>query len=320
MIFHDIVPYTEKRLDCYQNMIVTILDNYGCDLCLLGSTLPWRYYRRQNTGDIANYYIASDNIVESLYGYKVVRQTFDSEKIKDTIIDTVKSFPVIVNVDQFYVPHHYVHIYQKQHGQHSLLINGYKEDGEIFYCVDAFPRYIGGISYDNLEVGIKSFPYEYVKMEYSTIAKANTRIINSGEIFNKFIESSKAYINYDDNDEFSNQVIISLIDNIALRPDVDFFAELQYLFRGTWVWELDRVADWTISYINTEYVRNIYGDKKIKYISNLILQCNLIIVSGYRLLFKSIVSKSKNVCFKGCEKLKEAILIQNDIYELINQY
>lgn len=318
MILHNLVPYSEKKLDCYQNMLVTILANEGCDLNLLGAMLPWRYYRRGVSGEIANCYIASDSTVEEVYGYEVRRQIFQLGSIVENLIDALSNGPVIVNVDQFYIPHHYVHIYQKQHGQHSLLITGYNKQKNIFYCVDAFPQYTGEISCGVLETAIKNFPFEYVKMEYSTVAQIERVVKSTDEILKGFVKSSRAYREYEDKGVFSNRAILELFDEIATLSDLCFYEELNSVCSGTWIWEMDRTVHWTISYINTEYVRKVYGDENIKLLEKLLLQCNAICVGAYRLIYKSLVSKSRKNFWQGHDKLKEAILVQNEICKLID--
>lgn len=245
MIYHDIVPYTEKKLDCYQNMPVTLLHHYGYDVDLLGAVLPWRYYFRKQTNEITNWYIASDNIVASLYGCHINRRKFSSGKIYDTLLQETAERPVIVNVDQYYVPHHYVHIYRKQHGQHSLIINGYDESERAFYCVDAFPQYTGKISCDELITGIMNFPYDYLKLEYSFIVKVEDLPEKRDEIFLSFLSSVNAYKNSPEDRVFSNAAIISILDSINTKDDELFFHKLQDVFRGNWIWELDRCTSQT---------------------------------------------------------------------------
>ena len=320
MILYNILPYADKKLDCYQNMLVTLLHHCGCNVSLLGAVLPWRFYRRQKTGEIANYYIANDKAVTSLFGYKVMRKKFDERGLTETLMTEIKKRPIIVNVDQYYVPHHYVHIYGKQHGQHSLILIGYSEDDNCYFCIGVLPEYKGSIPKNELESGIKNFPYEYNKLEYSYIENHNIPVMDNKRIFQNFVESTDSFLNPMDNNIFSNRAIINIFENICHESDETLFVIINSLLKGTWIWELDRVANWTISYLCSDYIKNILNDEKIDILISLIEKCNTVVVSAYRVIYKSTLNKSRNIFNKGFEKLREAVKLQDDIYRIIKEY
>ena len=235
-----IQPYTEMKLDCYQNLLVTLLNHYGCNIELLGSILPWLFEdKNPNNGKhkITNQVVATDKRIEELFGYKVVRKYFSPDNILEKIAEEIEVNPIIVNVDQYYVPHHYIHIYKKKHGQHSLLLIGKEESGSII-CVDTFPEYYGPISSESLKEGIENFPSLHVLFQYSLLSKQNNlKVKNLGEIFDDFILSAKKVECEASNEKnFSiSYILLEVLKNLNTLSEDDFFHWLNSFCEGTWM-------------------------------------------------------------------------------------
>lgn len=318
---YNIEDTIELNLNCYQNMVVALLNNAGCDITLLGAVPPWIFYKRDGSGEIVNYYIADKNIVESLYGYTIKKQNFESDNIIETLILNLNEHPLIVNVDQFYVSHHYPHIFQKQHGEHSFIVNGYDKSKRKFFCVDSIPKYTGEISFEALELAIKNFPAIQRDKQYGFIEKINNTKIDNIELFNNFVKLSKAYMNNNHtNVYFSNFANVLFINKLICGQNKDIFSEIKNLLKGVWMWELDRTATWTIRYLNTQYVKQIYGEERVNCLSKQILECNLKVVAAYRILYKSTITKSMEELMRGVNKLKEAVEMQEVIFDSINTF
>lgn len=113
---------------------------------------------------IVNKIICNNERMKTLYNISLVQKTFDLNITAD-IRKIVTDMPIIVNLDQYYVPHHYPHIFNKQHGRHSLLLLNFDQKQGVF-CLDTMPEYKGFIDCESLAMGIKSFPYKFGHLKY----------------------------------------------------------------------------------------------------------------------------------------------------------
>ena len=318
-VLKPIKPFMDKKLDCYQNMLVTLLNYYNCKIDLLGSVWPWQFtYRKiDNRMQIMSKHIATDKNIELLFGFKVIREYFDITMIKTSLIEKLKHGPVIINLDQYYVPHHFVHIYQKEHGQHSLLIVHYNAIQDQFYCVDSFPEYSGVIEYRFLEEGIIQYPFDNVKHQYSTLRK-NTCIDvkHEEEVYNDFIESLKVFqANFPADKTFSLPYILQELKRYQTNYNSTYFWDwLNEFLRGTWIWELDRMPPWTIDYLLSQQVKRI---SKVNEVCEHINICNKMLVSSTRILYKSAIIKSVSNLNRGIELLDETVRMQEKTIALI---
>lgn len=322
-------PYTFVKMDCYQNLLMTLLNHYGCDVFCLGAQWPWEYCIKD---DIINYpvikiknFITADSIRDIFnINIKSIKVSNDEDSLFSNLTSLITSRPVIVNVDQYYIPHHYTHIYLKQHGEHFLLIYDYDSYLNAFMCIDTFPEYKGSIGKSDLLDAISHFDNKELKtFRYLTgldaIKQMDTKALISrfvSDMLNdqKFIDGYKVI----DLKEILNAIIF-LRDEMDEKSYINWLTEL---CKGNWIWEIDRNGIFFVSFmksLNDYFVNN----ELLKYLIDESFQLNnkinIIMKKIYKLTLSKTIYSRVDIYKELKEIVKKEENIKNKLLALYNE-
>lgn len=133
--FQNTLPFSEPRLDCYQNCVATLLRAQGENIVYLGACWPWEFvvHAKSDTARSLNDYVLRNtkcvkaDVLKRFYGIYLRRSHAKGEALLRELHEgTRMKTPLIVNVDEFYMPYHFQHVYRKQHGVHTILFISYR--------------------------------------------------------------------------------------------------------------------------------------------------------------------------------------------------
>ena len=236
--------YLNVKIDCFQSLLLMLLEKEGLQTYRLGSIVPWQLILEKNDYGLIKVHlpiVVSDKKIFEIFGVNVVRKFFRDD-IRKELSDILKKTSIIVNIDQFHVPHHYTHIYKKKHGQHSLLLTKYNDT--TVSCIDLIPDYNGEIEIKELVEGIKSFPENDIRKQYLYLEKKenmNTDLkMELVNCINKIFDKN-------------NKTIFHLYDIIEEHIDVineeEYWKWLDFILMGRWLWNFDRPAKFFLIYL-----------------------------------------------------------------------
>lgn len=317
-----ILPYTEMKLDCFQNLIITMLNYYNVNIDFLGATWPWLFEKDYVNKEVAivNKIICNNERMKTLYNISLVQKTFDLNITAD-IRKIVTDMPIIVNLDQYYVPHHYPHIFNKQHGRHSLLLLNFDQNQGVF-CLDTMPEYKGFIDCESLAMGIKSFPYKFGHLKYCWLESEKINYKSDQEtLFIYFSQLLKATYEINNLSSHKSDLGLKNILNIVKEMDEDGEIKLNKLLdrllQGTWIWEVNRSPNWLIKYLKTDYVTKMLGTNNIEATTERIADVNNKVALAFKVLYKYLVSKRISDFVKGKQLLINAQREENELLQYL---
>ena len=317
-----ILPYTEMKLDCFQNLIITILNYYNVNIDFLGATWPWLFEKDYVNKEVAivNKIICNNERMKTLYNISLVQKTFDLNITAD-IRKIVADMPIIVNLDHYYVPHHYPHIFNKQHGRHSLLLLNFDQKQGVF-CLDTMPEYKGFIDCESLAMGIKSFPYKFGYLKYCWLESEKINYKSDQEtLFIYFSQLLKATYEINNLSSHKSDLGLKNILNIVKEMDEDgeikLNESLDRLLQGTWIWEVNRSPNWLIKYLKTDYVTKMLGTNNIEATTERIADVNNKVALAFKVLYKYLVSKRISDFVKGKQLLINAQREENELLQYL---
>lgn len=297
-------PYTDIKIDCNQNLILSVLDSEGIDVIRFGAIWPWRFNISTNC-KVSNLYIISDERISTVAGYDIIYRKLNPDTLLNDLDDYIIYGPVIVNVDQYYIKHHYKHVYLKEHGLHNLIIT-LKNVEHSYKCIDCIPEYSGDICNDELLKALVEYPVENMRYEVKYLRKNASCSQNEQELYESFmnsiLESKKENTSkVHDMDILELSEIINTISDNGNNLD----GELPIFLEGTWIWEIDRNAKLTIKYME-KYLSKIVDEETISRAVNEMMYINHQLSLVMKLLFKSRICKSKDILKKALYNLKIA--------------
>ena len=330
----NIEPYTELELDCYQNLLVTLVSYYKYDVKYLGAIWPWQYVLLSQQNEFENSILRLRNVIcasyerlKQFYGIKVNIVNYDDysdawEQIK-AYLD--KSIPVIVEVDQYYVHYHFPYIYKKQHGIYFVLLTGYNDSCTEAYCVDAIPYYKGMISVNELIEGMRSSAVD--KKFYILDLPANKVDCGEDFVYSNLLDSlnqiklsrssSVSEVKLQKRIMLANDIICHINDWLIKKDDVELKEFIKILCDGTWGWEVERIGKWFAAYVQMPYVRSVFAGWEE--CVDLVSKNNYDWMVAFRLLFKGGQSKTRDMTYRALEKLTDIELREQRIISLFTE-
>lgn len=301
----EICPETSIKIDCFQNLLLTLIKNKNTNPCIFGSVWPWFFYRKENTEIILYQYFVSEKSIKELSGHQLIESNIQGNVIEN-LGDNLKRNPIIINVDQYYVKHHYPYVYQKVHGIHSLLLLDYDLKKSQFLAIGAFPTFKGWIDANEIAQGIISISKisNTQKKYYWLQSLDNWKQPTKDDIKNRFISSLNAHENY-----FGFEVIeINDIADMFIRMHENGRDSFLHLFEKIsnerWFWEIERPGNLLISYIESDVYSPISSLSEKKEVISIIKEVNSLLVLSLRKIYKYQLSNNTSSFSDGVEMLK----------------
>lgn len=294
----------EHPLDCYQSLVISILDYYGFSaLESLGSVWPWLFHISEVKSGVPvvhNKYLTNNERLLRLFGCSMTVRKIDSENIQSTLLEELSKNPFILNIDQYFVPHHYSHIFMQKHGEHTLLVKGVCDDQSQYYCLDVRPKYDGMIPADMLIHGIQYYNH-MGGSRISTLNILHNVRLTHDEVFEMFVNEVKLVIHLIESRPITHDKN-SLLDVVMIIKSYyeemsfeEYLLTLRELCSLPWFWELERIYAWTLYYLNAEYPRKRLGIYHAQFILDLRSICSEA-KSLFKKLYKSTLVRNKSYC------------------------
>lgn len=313
--FTNIEPYTELELDCYQNLLVSLISYYKYDIRNLGAIWPWQFVMWlpipvDNYDEIR---MSSTECViperlKYLYNIEMKVSYLDNAGLRwaATKRNIAQGIPVIVGFDQYYAPYHYPHIYQKQHGDHAVLVIGYDDAGRQVSLVSAIPKYKGTMPYEVFFKGI----HGALEPACITLSFGETKsTLNRFEIWAGFIDLvNQIKQSYQEpwkpaSNEYSyTPAIKRALEQVARLDDDQIIRILSKFCDGTWGWHIHRKCQWTIRFL-LKY-RELFVERDLQNIVNYFEENNREWELVFRFLFKVLQSRKRSILDNVINRLK----------------
>lgn len=270
MKIKELEPYDYLKLDCFQNLVVTLLQHYQLPVEYLGTMWPWTFQvvpEMDEEDNLLSYHVENAECATSQHIKEIYNADLVTEEIQDGsfVLEKVKKFidqkvPVIVGIDQFYVPYHYPYIYHKLHGPHSIIVTTYESSKEEVECVDAIPRYKGTIPYSEFEEGVKQKERPWHSI---LLMPEEEFVLEEERIWNVFLDSVHNVRNNYEAGKYEicyapaiRKIITSIVNNPEKEKQI---YSLKQLCEGVWLWEIGRKPEWLVAYLKTPYVQHNYN-------------------------------------------------------------
>lgn len=193
----DMLPVSIVGLDCYINSLLTVVNwKLGEYHMSFWDSWCFRYVPSVSLGESVEYpmsYVLSN--LQYYYNYVFENlEDVDNEKVLLKIIEILDcNMPVVVCIDMYFC--NWTENYKKDHAEHIVVINGYKNSK--FSIIDTMPVQTGiEIEFSELHDGIiwaKKVDFHINSFEYITVEKflkyTMVRIENNKEFeqFEKFV-------------------------------------------------------------------------------------------------------------------------------------
>lgn len=304
------------QLDCYQNLKALVLKRLDKNTDILGYCWPWEFVLKDRTVDgfvVSDVEGLENGRFEEYYNVKYIEKEICKEEewlleIKDCID---QGLPSIVSFDEFYSFYHYGHVYQKEHGDHAILVYDYNDETRQISFVSAIPVYSGTMSYDLLTEGVLALPR-------ATIIRIEPRNCEDEQsldlIWNWFVEDMLAIKNnyykegvtysFRKDDKLYAPQFLQILNEFGNLSEQEICTQLSTLLQGTWLWHIDRKAQWTLRTLqNCNYIKK-YEAEVQNYFDKVIPKW----VIASRILFKFTITHRLN-------RFDEVKGIMNEIVE-----
>lgn len=320
----DLEPDLNMTIDCFQDLLLIQLKNMGRKIELTSSVWPWRFYELENK-TVRNYYFLSPNTLRDIFCVELVEKQIDQNNILSSVKNELINNAIIINVDQFYISHHYRDIYQKSHGPHSLMLLDYL-DSDIFIGLGVAPKYKGKI--DKMEIidGILNFPkdnkgymsYFYLSQSVGTSFKSDEDIYK-GFLIDIERELYRNSIFHDNilgrqkGTEINLHELFNRIDR-EYKKGMDSFKQwFQPFSEAQWYWNIDRPGKCLYAYVKTEFFQSKYKSKDYDMILDKIEQFNHLLIRSFRFLYKSYITTKEKPYRNAIEMFNQILTLEESL-------
>ncbi|MGG4551398.1 BtrH N-terminal domain-containing protein [Paenibacillus humicus] len=322
----DIIPITTPELDCYQNLVASIIQDRGYCVEFLGAVWPWEFTRDSKRDKELFILVDTEPVnINSLKKIYNIRMEITFPKDIETAWVDIKNkldegIPVITNFDQFHAHYHYPHIYGKRHGEHAVMLLSYDDQTKLIACVSSIPFYKGTMHYNQLFMGMQ----EVSELSYTILVFGDAGLVkskyNMWSEFHILIENLKLTYFGSMHQDSENEMIYApglkrLLEDLLLQENQQLSENLQTLCSGTWGWHIDRRCKWTINFILL--FKNKLNEGTISRIVNLLEENNRDWVLVYRFLFKASQTLKKSELYNTVERLQHIIEREVNIFDEI---
>lgn len=302
-----IEPDTSIKIDCFQNLLMTLLKSQGIDPCIFGCVWPWFFFKKRDSHNILYQYFVSTNALENLSGFHLMDSDIKNDLIK-TLVQAVKNDTIIINIDQYYVTHHYPDIFNVSHGVHSLLLLEYDVEKSAFLGVGVFPEYKGWIDENEIVKGMHSdygSPVDLLK--YYWLDKIdNWTAPQKDDMANQFFSNLYKADKYDDYEAIEISDIYEMFSDMHTLGRDSFVELFKNISNDRWIWEIERPGNVLVAYIQSEYYSPIYlaeeREKAVSYIEEI----NNCLVLSLRKIYKYLLINDYNVFKDGLNFLESS--------------
>ncbi len=315
-IFENINVYNEIEVDCFQNLLLSYLQLFHADTNYLKICWPWTFERHFVEKNAKRYMILNQHEsislqrISDIYHNKGRQVYFDENADRASVLEEyLKQYQaVFLCIDEYYIGYHYKHVFEKQHGLHTLLVTNIDMEQKVVQGISSIPVFKGNIPLDYFEKALYS-PEIKEWFVYFESNKFETNPISS------YKESMKKEFAL----EKSSDNIIYTKDIITHLKGIDFHdSDIEYLCEGTWGWKITAKGEMLIDFIEKEKPFNQKQSEIIEDIKNI----NLNWSKGYKLLFKFSCSKHEIFFKRAIEYIERAYetecQLQNTIFESID--
>jgi hypothetical protein len=313
-------------LDCYQNLQALVLRNMGKDTDLFGYCWPWEFVLKGRTNNglmISDLDCLEEKEFEELFQVNYHEQTITD---KDDCLKEIRKainqgWPVIVSFDEFYSFYHYKHVYMKEHGDHAILIVDYDDEQMQVDFISAIPSYRGKMTYNALLEGVFSLDNRVlIRIE----SKENYYKKSSEEIWNVYKSKLSKIRNHYENKCTITEIkvgsklyapqILGILKDIEGKPEKDICVQLSSLLDGSWIWHIDRKAQWSLRTFHNSGIQ--IEEKRIiaEYFDQVISRWVLI----SRILFKFTLTNKVNRFHEVIKSLEEIVELDGIFFDVID--
>lgn len=333
--FQNTVPFSEPRLDCYQNCVATLLRAQGENIVYLGACWPWEFvvHAKSDTAHSLNDYVLRNtkcvkaDVLKRFYGIYLRRSHAKGEALLRELREgTRMKTPLIVNVDEFYMPYHFQHVYGKQHGVHTVLLFHMDSNKGLCQCISTIPMYKGDLPLESLKQGLEhnnsGWSYEVIERyephqicipEPEAVSHTFAQILRQvykGMVtpyhFNK---SGRNFLH-------TRQLNLFLKELRNIESKSVAQQRTEWFCQGDWGWNVDRKSQWLMNYLSYENKR--IGLRHYERIMELIPEIDRTWRLAFRQLFKDYQLKGKGDClYEVCNRLSWVEKTELDIISML---
>lgn len=309
-IFENISIYNEVEVDCFQNLLISYLELYNADTNFLKICWPWKFessFIEKNNKyymTLNQYESISLKRISDIYHNEGIQVYFNNENRILALIEHIKRYQaVFVCVDEYYIPYHYNHIFEKQHGLHTLLVTNIDLQKKIVQCVSSIPFFRGSVPLDLFEKAI----YSPEIKEWFVYFKSHKFANHLNSTYKEIIQKEFALVKLSDK-------IIYTKDFLNYLRGIDFNdCDIDFLCKGTWGWKITAKGNLMI-----DVIKEIRPFNKNHFeIIDSIEQINLNWSKGYKLLFKTACSMNKKNLYRAIKYIESAYKMESALRKMV---
>lgn len=324
----DMEPCMKIEIDCFHNLMITLLEHHGFETKYVGAVWPWQFEiikPENNDGPwvkIENAECMDEAKLKDYYGLDLNicwnDKTGEALKVVRDLLDN--NIPVFAGLDQYYVHYHYPHIYGKVHGMHTTLVVGYNEAAEELYCISEIPRYKGTMSIKEFEKAVQGNK----GLWYATLPiTEGAHNPDEAVVWERFLaEVKEKKVSFRKTGFTGNKSgytcdMVDIIKELScIEDDGELLKKAEVLCDGVWGWHVDRRGLILKEYLRMPYVRSVFPhwEKCI----NLIDMANKNWIIAYRSIFKGLNNGIRPMVLRAIEKLTANLAIEEEIQALFN--
>ena len=300
-----IEPYSSIKIDCFQNLLMTLLNSKGIDPCIFGCVWPWFFFKKRNSNNILYQYFVSTDALKKLSGFQLMESDIKNDLIK-TLIGAVKNNAIIINIDQYYLTHHYPDVYNVSHGVHSLLLLKYDIEKLAFLGIGVFPEYKGWMDENEIAQGMLSNYISSIDLlKYYWLDKIDNWIApQKDDIDNQFFSNLYKTDKYDGYETIEISDIYKMFSDMHARGRDSFIELFKSMSNDRWIWEIERPGNVLSAYLQSEYYSPILLAEQRKKAVSYIEEINKYLVLSLRKIYKYILINNYNIFKDGLNYLE----------------
>ena len=308
------------EVDCFQNLIFLLFDLNKLNVSNAWAIWPWEFQTKRHLvpnvfDDWLDIELTDPMSAERLLNLFSVGCTFKKNKYYEDLIGDFLNYlqngiPVLIALDQYYVPYHYPHIYQKQHGLHTMLLCNLSKLQNEVYCVSAIPPFNGKIKLSEFYNALTS---DYIHPWYVVLSFDMCKNPNRYDIWKKFKNDLYIVSNNLDTMEsnvtvFYSSQILSIVKNIATFPVDTMQQKLIKFCSGVWGWHISRRGRLLTEFLQQSqcYIHPVLLNKSIQLVQEISRDWEL----AFRILFKAVTMKTHQFPLKSLFILSN--IVQNE--------
>lgn len=311
LLFENINIFDVVEIDCFQNLLFSYLDHFKADTQLMKINWPWKFKKRTNkaaphliTWELCD--AVNLTKINDFYGNQGELIYFsDNENRSEILNECLKKYgAVFVCVNEYYVPYHFKHIFEKQHGLHTLLVTDINMKNGTVECVSSIPKFKGNIPLDYFEKAVSS---QNVK-EWYAFFRSNIFKKGSNISYNDILRAELQF-------DVSSSDIIYTSDVLNYLKETNGDLEsLEYMCQGTWGWKITAKGNLLIDFFKNV---DMFG-KESDYICECIEKINYSWNKGFKLLFKYLCSKQMTFFTRAIEYIEETCEKEKKLIDCLN--